>query len=213
MRILLLITLFLPLLTLAQKKQITLEDIYQKGTFQSEVPVSFQSNETRNLFNADEVRDETGKRIDTRNYQVSNDKKHVLFFTENERIYRRSSKATAYLYDVVTRKTLRLNEGKILHATFSPDNQKIAYVFENNLYLYDIAGAKTTAVTTDGKWNFVINGNADWVYEEEFEFSRAFQWSPSSTYLAYYRFDESAVKEFNMTIFDDKYHKDYRYKY
>ncbi len=69
------------------------------------------------------------------------------------------------------------------------------------------------AVTTDGKWNYVINGNCDWVYEEEFEFSRAFEWSPKGNYIAYYRFDESNVKEYNMTIYDNAYNKDYRYKY
>ena len=50
-------------------------------------------------------------------------------------------------------------------------------------------------ITTDGKWNDVINGNCDWVYEEEFEFSRAYEWSPKGNYIAYYRFDESEVKE------------------
>src|SRR5687768_3053401 len=81
------------------------------------------------------------------------------------------------------------------------------------MYIYDIASAKTTAVTTDGKWNHIINGNADWVYEEEFSFTRAFDWSPNGTYLAYYKFDETRVKEYNMTIYDDKYNKDYRFKY
>lgn len=207
------IVLFLPLLTLAQKKQITLEDIFRKGTFRTASFGGFEKEETQNLFTAGEVRDEAGKAIDTREYEQSEDKKRVLFFTGREPIYRRSSKATVYLYDVATKKATRLNEGKILHPTFSPDGSKLAYVFENNLYLYDLATGKTTPVTTDGKWNFVINGNADWVYEEEFEFSRAFQWSPSGTYLAYYRFDESAVKEYSFTVFDSVYNKEYRYKY
>lgn len=204
MRNVLFVALFLPLLTVAQKKEITLEDIFKKNTFYGERAGGFQEKETAGLFNAEEVKGETGKTIDTRDYEVSSDKKRILFFNGREPIYRRSSKATAYVYDVAAKKTLRLNEGKILHPTFSPDGNRIAYVFENNLYLYDISSGKTTAVTTDGKWNYIINGNADWVYEEEFEFSRAYQWSPSGAYLAYYRFDESAVKEFNMTIYDDK---------
>src|SRR6478672_10789350 len=138
MRTLFLVTLLWPLFILAQKKQITLEDIYQKGTFQSETAPGFQSRETKSLFNANEVRDEKGQTLDTRDYQISSDKKHVLFSTGSEHIYRRSVKANAYLYDVVSKKTIRLNEGKVLHATFSPDGTKIAYVFENNLYLYDI---------------------------------------------------------------------------
>src|SRR5690349_16668269 len=132
------IALLLPLLTLAQKKQITLEDIYQKGTFRDERVSGFAEEDLSALFKAEDVKDETGKQLVTTDYEVSADKKRILFFTGRESIYRRSSKATAYLYDPVTKKTLRLNEGKLLHPSFSPDGSKVAYVYENNLYLYDI---------------------------------------------------------------------------
>ena len=130
-----------------------------------------------------------------------------------EPIYRHSSRSTAYLYDVANKKTVHLNAGKVLHPTFSPDGKGLAYVFENNLYLYDPATNLTKAITTDGKWNHIINGNADWVYEEEFSFTRAFDWSPDGKHIAFYKFDESRVKEYNFTQFDDQYNKDYRYKY
>jgi dipeptidyl-peptidase-4 len=134
-------------------------------------------------------------------------------FTNREYIYRRSSKAYAYLFDLSSKKTIRLDTAKLLHTTFSPDNSKIAYVKNNNLYLYDIAGNITKAVTTDGKWNYIINGNCDWVYEEEFEFSRAYEWSPKGDHIAYYRFDETNVKEYNLTLYNDTYNKQYTYKY
>ncbi|WP_066402743.1 S9 family peptidase [Flavisolibacter tropicus] len=213
MRNLFLLLFFVPLLTLAQKKQITLEDIYKKSTFRSEPFGGFAGEDNSGLFDPKEIKDEAGQAVNTQDYQVSADKKRIIFFTGKEAIYRRSSKATVYLYDVASKKTTRLNAGKILHPTFSPDGNKVAYVFDNNLYVYDIASAKTTAVTTDGKWNYIINGNSDWVYEEEFSFSRAFDWSPNGNYIAFYKFDESKVKEFNMTMFDDRYNKDYRYKY
>lgn len=213
MRSILLLFFFLPLLTIAQNKQITLEDIYKKGTFRGEQVQGFASEDNSSLFNAKDVKDESGKEISTSDYEVSADKKRLIFFTGREPIYRRSFKSTAYVYDVATKKTIQLNKGKILHPTFSPNGTSIAYVFDNNLYLYDITSSKTKAITTDGKWNFIINGNADWVYEEEFSFSKAFQWSPDGAYLAYYKFDESRVKEFNMTIFDNSHNKDYRYKY
>ncbi|MBD0333330.1 MAG: S9 family peptidase, partial [Chitinophagaceae bacterium] len=165
------------------------------------------------LFDPKNVVDESGQKINTDVYEFSTDKKRILFFNGQEPIYRRSSKATVYLYDVARKKAIILNKGKILHPTFSPDGSKVAYVFDNNLYIYDVATGKNTAVTTDGKWNYIINGNCDWVYEEEFSFSRAFQWSPNGTYIAYYRFDESNVKEYNMIIYDTLYNKDYRYKY
>lgn len=205
--------LLLPLVTLAQIKEITLEDIYKKGTFRGESVPGFAAEDNSSLFDAKEVKDEAGKGINTSDFEVSADRKRIFFFTGREPIYRRSFKSNVYLYDVAGKKAISLNKGKVLHPTFSPDGKKIAYVYDNNLYLQDIASGKTTAVTTDGKWNHIINGNADWVYEEEFSFSQAYQWSPDGAYLAYYKFDERPVKEFNMTIFDDKHNKDYRYKY
>ncbi len=213
MRSILLVFFFLPLLTIAQKKQITLEDIYKKGTFRGEFVPGFITPTDDSLFDPQNVVDESGKKIETRDYEASADKKRVLFFNGRESIYRRSSKSTVYVYDVASKKAMLLNNGKVLHPTFSPDGTKLAYVFDNNLYIYDIASGKSTAVTTDGKWNSIINGNCDWVYEEEFEFTRAFEWSPNGTYIAYYKFDESNVKEYQFTVFDDGYNKQYSYKY
>ncbi len=213
MRSIFLLLFIIPLLTLAQNKQITLEDIYKKGTFRGEQVQGFASEDNSSLFNSKDVKDESGKELNTSDYQVSTDKKRIIFFTGREPIYRRSFKSSAYVYDIASKKTIPLNKGKILHPTFSPDESKIAYVVDNNLYLYDIVSGKTKAITTDGKWNYIINGNADWVYEEEFSFSQAYQWSPDGAYLAYYKFDESRVKEYNLTMFDNEHNKDYRYKY
>ena len=213
MRSLLLFFLFVPFLTIAQKKQITLEDLYKKGTFRGEFVPGFSTGNDDNLFEANAVVDEQGKKIETRDYSVSADKKRILFYNGREPIYRRSSRSTVYVYDVATKKATLLNSGKVLHPTFSPDGSRIAYVFDNNLYIYDIAAGQSKAVTTDGKWNQVINGNCDWVYEEEFEFTRAFEWSPKGTYIAYYKFDESKVKEYQFTIYDNYYNKQYSYKY
>lgn len=213
MRSILWIALLLPFFTLAQKKQITLDDIYKRGTFRDEPVKGIAGESLAPLFDPKDVKDESGKTLSTAEYDVSVDKKRILFFTSREPIYRRSSKANAYIYDVATKKSIRLNAGKVLHPSFSPDGSQIAYVYENNLYLYNIASGKTTAITKDGKWNHIINGNADWVYEEEFSFSQAYQWSPGGKYLAFYKFDESRVKEYNFTVFDDQYNKDYRYKY
>jgi dipeptidyl-peptidase-4 len=213
MRSLFLFIFFIPLLTIAQKQKITLEDIYKKPTFRGEYVPGFEKDDDEKLFDPATVTDASGKAIDTKDYTVSADNKRILFFNGREPIYRRSSKSTVYLYDIASKKTIQLNEGKVLHPTFSPDGSKIAYVFDNNLYVYDIPGAKTTQVTSDGKWNQVINGNCDWVYEEEFEFTRAFEWSPNGTYIAYYKFDESKVKEYEFTVFDKAYNEQYTYKY
>ena len=213
MRRLLIVLFLIPFFSVAQTKQITLEDIYKTGTFRSEFVPGFAGENIDSFVTASDVKDENGKILPTADYLLSNDKKRVLIFNAREPIYRRSSKAFVYLHDIVGKKTKKIDSEKVLHATFSPDGSKIAFVKNNNLFLYDLATGHSTAITTDGKWNYIINGNCDWVYEEEFEFTRAYQWSPKGNYIAYYRFDESNVKEYNMTIYDNAYNKDYRYKY
>src|SRR5436190_3423187 len=213
MRKFFLLLLFLPLLSIAQKKQISLEDIYKNKTFQGAYVSGFAGKNIDSIVNASDVKDENGKQIALNDYLSSNDKKRILVFTNKEQIYRRSSKSIVYLHDIIAKKTIKLDNEKIMHATFSPNCSKIAFVKNNNLYLYDIPTHSTRAITTDGKWNYIINGNCDWVYEEEFEFTRAYQWSPNGSYIAYYRFDESKVKEYEFTKFDDSYNKQYSYKY
>lgn len=151
-------------------------------------------------------------RID--DYAFSADENKLLLATEKESIYRRSSKAFYFIYDLNTRSLKKLAEGdKQSYATFSPDGSKVAYVRNNNLYYVNLTKMKEVAVTTDGKWNYIINGSTDWVYEEEFSFAQAFFWSPDSEMLAYYIFDESAVKEYNMQVWHGLYPIDYRFKY
>jgi len=136
-------------------------------------------------------------------YTFSADEKMILLATNSNQIFRHSFTADFYLYNTTT-KTLTKLFDQVQEPTFSPDGKKIAYAKENNLYVYDLSTQKSTAITTDGKKNAVINGITDWVYEEEFAFVRAFDWSADSKKLAYIRFDESEVPEFSMSIF----HKD-----
>lgn len=213
MRKLFIALLLVPFVSMAQKKQITLEDIYKNKTFQGDVVPGFSEQPLDSTIHPLDVKDENGKQLSTKDFKLSDDKKKIIFLTESEPIYRRSSKANAYLFDVDSKKTTRLNEGKIMHASFSPDGSKIAFVKDNNLYIYDISTGLTKAITTDGKWNYIINGNCDWVYEEEFGFTQAYQWSPKGNYIAYYRFDETNVKEYEFTVFDSSYNKQYSYKY
>jgi dipeptidyl-peptidase-4 len=97
--------------------------------------------------------------------------------------------------------------------TFSPDSRWVAYAQQNNLYVGEL-GKSATAITTDGEWNKVINGTADWVYEEEYSFTKAYAFSPDSKSIAYLRFDESEVPLFEMMRFDGTlYNKPYTFKY
>ncbi|MHC1776245.1 MAG: S9 family peptidase [Lentimicrobium sp.] len=135
-------------------------------------------------------------------YEFSADEKRLLIQSNYEPLYRRSFKADYYICDIATKKFTPLSaNGKQQLATFSPDGNTVAFVRENNLFIADPAKGKEIQITTDGKFNEIINGAPDWVYEEEFEFNKAFSWSPDSKKLAYMKFDERAVKMFNMTMF------------
>jgi dipeptidyl-peptidase 4 len=134
-------------------------------------------------------------------YVFSADEKTILIANNTNKIFRHSFTADYYLYNIATKELTKLFDFKVQEPIFSPDGKKIAFGKENNLFVYDLASKKTTQITTDGKKNAIINGITDWVYEEEFAFVRAFDWSADSKKLAFIRFDESQVQEFSMSIF------------
>jgi dipeptidyl-peptidase-4 len=106
------------------------------------------------------------------------------------------------VYDIASKKLSKFTEKAIQEPTFSPDGNKVAYAFENNLYVFDFGSNKETQITTDGKKNAVINGITDWVYEEEFAFVRAFDWNANGTKIGFIRFDETNVLEFSMDMYN-----------
>lgn len=224
----------------AQAQQsITLEDIYKKGTFRVKSVPGFTALKDGRRYTQLDPKDGSsdirvydlasgkpgefvfqagrhpisGKPLTIESYAWSEDESRLLLFTENEPVYRRSSLQRVYVYDRNLGTIVPVHSDKVMHATFSPDGLKVAYVYQNNIYYKDLVTREVVAVTTDGRKNEIINGNADWVYEEEFSISKAFFWSPDSKYLAYYRFDERRVPEFTMTLFDSLYPTPYQYKY
>jgi dipeptidyl-peptidase-4 len=228
-----------PTAAFAQQKQaLTLEDIWAKPTFRTATVPGFDwMKDGRYYASLDEgslVQHEatTGKAVATLvpasalqlpgaakplavdGYSFNADEQKVLFTTDTEPIYRRSSRAGYYVFDRATKKLTALSAGgKQSYATFSPDGRRVAFVRDNNLFLVDLATMKETAVTSTGRRNQLIHGSCDWVYEEEFEFAQAFFWSPDSRQIAFYSFDESQVPEYNMQEWGKLYPEDYRYKY
>ena len=147
-------------------------------------------------------------------YLFSADERQILLSDAQsvKPIYRRSFTADYYLADVGG-KARRVLE-QVRDVAFSPDNKSLVYSKGNNLYLYDIATSTSKAVTTDGEWNKIINGTSDWVYEEEYGFTKGYAVSPDGTKIAYLRFDESEVPTFEMMRYDDKlYNRAYSFKY
>ncbi len=163
-----------------------------------------------------DLKDENGKPIPIDEYEFSADETKVLIATEQEAIYRRSSKSYYYIYDLKTKKTTPLSDkklGKQRLADFSPSGNLVAFVRENNMFYVNTETGKEFQITQDGKINEIINGATDWVYEEEFGFHKGFEWNANGTKIAYWKFDESKVKEFHLDYYGTLYPQEYRFKY
>ncbi|MBR9832125.1 S9 family peptidase [bacterium] len=152
--------------------------------------------------------------ISINDYSFSADEKKMLIATDQESIYRHSSKSQYFVVELNSGKLQKLTDGnKQMYATFSPSADKVGFVRDNNLFYVDLKTMKETAVTTDGEYNKIINGASDWVYEEELVLVQAFQWANDGSQIAYYKFDESSVKQFNMAMYGSLYPTDYEFKY
>lgn len=149
------------------------------------------------------------------NFHFSPNNNYILFETEAASLYRRSIKATYLLYNKTTNKYDSISgNSKTFNPSFSPNSQQIAYTKDNNLFLYSITTKTEIQLTTNGEWNKIINGRTDWVYEEEFEFTKAFCWSKDSKSISYIQFDESNVKEYSMQMWGDSlYPSEHKFKY
>lgn len=153
------------------------------------------------VFDVAKARECTFKRFD--GYTFSPDGSKILIRTETQPIYRHSYKAVHYLYTIKRNIVEKLSEGGPQQSpVFSPDGNMVAFVRDNNIFLVKMLyGNSESQVTEDGKFNHVLNGIPDWVYEEEFSFATALEFSPDNTMLAFIRFDESEVASFTFPIF------------
>jgi len=235
--VLVLLALFVFQFLTAQLKEISLEDIYEKGSFPTRGIPGFKfmkdgqsyvrlqnsiitqyyllSNDVKKVI-LDASKIENGILKDKlESFEFSTDETKLLLKTESEGIYRYSSRAIYYVYDLESEKLQRIySPNKSMYPAFNPKGDKVAFVFENNLYFQDLKHGSVKQITLDGKKNFIINGASDWVYEEEFTLTRAFEWSPDGEDIAYLRFDESHVKEFTLEYYkNETYPEPYTFKY
>ena len=207
----------------SQKRDITLDDLWKNYAFYPKSMGGFNSmNDGEHYSTIEKTEDgqeiikyrfKNGKKVRTLfkstdfeipkigKYTFSKNEKQLLLATETKSIYRYSSKSVYYIYNIHNDKISKLSDKKVMYATFSPQGNKVAYVLDNNLFIKNIKSGTITQVTSDGKKNHIINGASDWVYEEEFALVRSFEWAPDGEHIAYYKFDETHVKEFSMDLF------------
>ena len=148
-------------------------------------------------------------------YEFNFDETKILFMTSIVPIYRRSFTAIYYLYDLSTKQLMPLDEKHQPQslAEYSPDGKSVSFIFGNDIFVKQVASGKVVKLTEDGKRNKIINGTTDWVYEEEFSITKGYDWSPDSKWIAFLRFNEKEVKEFNLTFYNELYPTEYTYKY
>ena len=240
MKILRILSLFCFLATTfltAQNKEFTLDEIWS-GTFRTEgleALHSMNNGQQYSVLNFDRASGATtidiydyktlekvktlvsSKDLDLKyfsDYTFSKDENKILLAFEEESIFRRSSLGKYVVYDVSDQSVHSVANYKIQEPTFSPDGKKVAYGYQNNLYVKNLESNDVTQLTFDGEKNKVINGITDWVYEEEFGFVRAFDWNADSNKIAFIRFDESDVPEFSMDVYGkDLYQTQTVFKY
>lgn len=187
------------------------------------IKYSFKSGEeVEVVFDVTTAREANFKRFE--GYTFSPDEKNILIQTETVSKYRRSFEAVHYLYSIRNNKVERLSDGGPQEApVFSPDGTMVAFVRENNIFLVKLLyGNSESQITEDGRFNEVMNGIPDWVYEEEFGYNRALEFSADNQMIAYVRFDETEVPLFSFPLFAgesprlphfDLYPGAYSYKY
>lgn len=173
------------------------------------------------LLNLEKIEDHNVKYIE--GFEISELGNRILFYNNKTKIYRRSFVADYYLYDVSRRTITPLSEsGREMVASLAPNGDMAAYVKNNDIHLVKIRFGTESEITTDGQKNQIINGMADWNYEEEFAYVKAYEWSPDSKEIAYIRYDESKVKEYSFPLYKasnpeldscDSYPGEYRFKY
>lgn len=221
-RILLISFLILVSICFVKAQKISLEDIVTKNSFRQKTVegmksskdglnyttlenntqicrYNYKSGQKEILLNVQDLKNDTLKYIE--DYSFSSDESQVLLIAGKKSVHRYSYKAYCFVYNFVTKELKRLSTGTQQVASFSPDGERVAFVRDNNLFIKSLRFGTERQITNDGAVNKIINGIPDWVYEEEFEFIKAYEWSPDSKQLAFIKFDEEQVPTYNLTMY------------
>ncbi|PYP63367.1 MAG: S9 family peptidase, partial [Gemmatimonadetes bacterium] len=136
-------------------------------------------------------------------FQWAQDSKHLVFQTHFQPLYRRSGTSDYYVYGVADR-ALTLAARGARTAELSPGGTLMGYERDGDMFVYDLAQQKELRLTADATPT-TYNGHFDWVYEEEFGMAQAWNWSPDSRFIAYWRLDESAEPTIQLSDFEGRH--------
>jgi dipeptidyl-peptidase 4 len=226
-----------------QKQKLSLEDIYYSSKLFAKTVQNIHWKPDASAFTFTEMNSETkteniyqhdvatgkkfllvsgtdliydNKQIPMSHYKWTDDGKFLLIEGPVKSIWRHSTQAPFYLYNISTKSVSALSNGDIhlRNVKLSPDGTRVGFVRGHNIYVADLKTGKETAVTNDGTDN-ILNGEFDWVYEEEFGLADAWRWSPDGKKIAYWRLDQTREKIYHLidemgeynTVFDLKYPK------
>uniref|UniRef100_A0A671SLH6 Interferon induced with helicase C domain 1 n=1 Tax=Sinocyclocheilus anshuiensis TaxID=1608454 RepID=A0A671SLH6_9TELE len=151
----------------------------------------------------------TFAQVDATDYILSADKRFVVFESNYSKLWRHSFTASYHMYNMESREFL--SKVQIPPVTqflvWAPVGNKLAYVWDYNIYLKKNATAEAVQVTHNGKVNKILNGVPDWVYEEEvFASNEAIWWSPQGKYLAYLQINDTGVHNIEYSLYgNDQY--------
>ncbi|UCD49040.1 MAG: S9 family peptidase [Phycisphaerales bacterium] len=134
-------------------------------------------------------------------YAWSEDATRLLIFTNSKRVWRRNTRGDYWVYDTIDETLTRLGgnaePSRMMFAKFSPDGTRVAYVYQNDIYVQHLHSLRIKQLTRDGS-DLIINGTSDWVNEEELYIRDGFRWSPDGRFIAYWQFNTEGVKEFTL---------------
>ena len=132
-------------------------------------------------------------------YAWSDDRRHLLIYTNSQQVWRVKSRGDYWVLNVDTGDLKQLGgpdaaPSSLQFAKFSPDGLAVAYVRDADIYLERVDGdiKKLTERASDA----IINGIMSWAYEEEFSIRDGFRWSPDGARIAFWQFDTSGVRDF-----------------
>lgn len=165
------------------------------------------------LISGEELKNKT-EIIKMSNYQWTHSGDYLLIEGPRKSIWRHSTQAPFYLLNVRSKEITALadNSPYLRNVKLSPDGSMVGYVRNHNIFIVDLSTGLERAITSNGTDN-ILNGEFDWVYEEEFGLADAWRWSPDSKKIAFWQLDQTRVKEFNLIDEMELYNKVSKLKY